>query len=210
MYKIANVCGLSKDDNYLNTFYEYSSLLKYLHFHSNYINDEIPTLIVGYEYAKSIYPNIEIENYKINNKTYWCFNPKEFLNYFINGFKEFLNVIPDLLIVDNKFKIIDPFFTPEFDNIDKVIDFFNQETVKNIYYYNNTVYIYTDLIYIIDIRNYQIFEDIKLEFLTYLNNNFNCLIDKKGEVRDFFISLFPNMDRFILEKNIPFFINLKK
>ena len=39
--------------------------------------EELPTLVIGWEFAKSQYTNINTINWKINDKTYWTFGNRE-------------------------------------------------------------------------------------------------------------------------------------
>lgn len=56
------------------------------------INNDLPTLMVGYEKTKELYPNILLLNRKINDKLYWTFDKYDNKFEYENDLERFKNI----------------------------------------------------------------------------------------------------------------------
>src|SRR5205807_561040 len=70
----------------------------------------LPTLIVGWEYVKTKFNDLNILNKEIDKKTYWTFSFSERRDDSYNDIEIFINKIPELLFNELSYTNIDPIF----------------------------------------------------------------------------------------------------
>lgn len=156
--KIANIVGnISNDYNFYLTKNKFYNYLNFYNLEEE-INNNLPTLLLGYFYVSDNY-NIDTFDKKINNKKYWTFLPQEKLNVFIKDFEYFLDEkLFNLLYDDLNIRVIDYFF----NNINNLGDFLFliPENIDFTYYNNYCYYLLNNNnLYIIDERSLIFFKE---------------------------------------------------
>lgn len=143
----------------------------------DYNETTYPTLIVGWENTKELYPNASILNKEIKENLYWTFSPHEKRGIFETDLKSFIEKI-------NK----DLYSNIQIVNIDPIL--YNIKTVETLMarlerfsnsfgylYLNKFYFFYENKIYHIDLNLLE-FIGFDIETLkTFFNGNFN-MIDK--------------------------------
>lgn len=114
--------------------------------------NELPTLIIGWELTKSLYPEASILRKKIKDNLYWTFSPTEKRSIFETDLKKYINKSYNDYIKKIKFFNIDPIIYKINSNEGLI------EKIKNVaggftyLYVNKVVYVYHNfIIYSIDL-----------------------------------------------------------
>jgi hypothetical protein len=200
----ANIINLNQTKNIMEGVSD-SPILKYVNFYNSneieLIDKRLPTMYVGFEYAKTIYNDIDILESKITNKEYWTFSPTESMLHFLNRSREFVKLIPDSLVIDIKYESINPFFTKE-DIREKVEHVLGES--KIVYKHRDSYFVYSgDTVYGIHGGFMEVFDLPIPEFKSRL------LDDKDNRINDFFVEVF-GYDPHTVQRYIPYLVTLKK
>jgi hypothetical protein len=167
------------------------------------INKQIPTLYVGSELAESIYPDLNPIEHRLSDTEFWCFSEEESTTYYIHMLRKFLADVPDGLVRNLTYKVIDPIFKDPLLNLKGV-------NLDVVYHRNNHIFFSKEnMVY-----------GINLDLLDGLGKkeHVQALIYKQGRrlVKDdnnkifsFFVNTF-KFDANIVERYIPYLINLKE
>jgi len=141
------------------------------------IIENLPTLIIGLDNAKSFTDKISYLDRKINTNTFWTFTRLEKRDLFEEDLFYFIKFSYDELLKSANFKFIDLILSDS-DEINKV---FNQIKIsENVitFSYENMVYTYiNDMIYGFDLRQ-----------VDYIGKSKNIFIDKIKDMSDVFLS----------------------
>lgn len=130
MYYIGNIITDSKLLNF--DFYRKSSSI---------VNNEEPSLIIGWEKVKSIYPNVDILNKKINENTFWTFSKRERRNDYESDLDKFFDFTLDRIKKHINYK----YFNIVLSSFRKKVNFIkliDNDNKKLIYIENDFCYIY--------------------------------------------------------------------
>jgi hypothetical protein len=201
-----NIVNLDANPQVINSF-DRGGLTKHAYKYTSEELDKvdrtIPTLYVGYELAKSIYPDLDPIEHRLSDTEFWCFSVKESATYFMYMFKKFIEDIPNALIKNIHYTALDPLFI----DIDKVfeVDSFDVAYARNNHIFfskGKETYGF----------NLDFFEGIgdKSIIIDKLTSKCNRLIgDKDERVYNFFVDTF-KFDPVVVERYIPYLINLKR
>ena len=141
MKKLGNIVSQKSDLRLMNK-------VGFIHYCSD-ISDiiaDIPTLIIGWNYVKTLYPDIPLSilKEKIDDNIWWCFSPTEKNTKHIECVEEFYQTI--INIIKDK---IPYYFINVFDlsisDTKEIISILNSDTSVTCYvHYNRFMYIYID------------------------------------------------------------------
>lgn len=194
MCHIGNIITESKIDitNFFNVTYDYGS-----------VNKDLPTLIVGWEKVKSLFPEQNILNNKINDDLYWTFSKREKRYQYEKDLKSFTdNVINSL---EDKIKY--RFFNYLLSSEERRKDFINyiKKTNSSLYYNSRFLYVYVpadeitigvslkDLNYIrVDVDSF--IKDISSEGNKIISNNVNDIGTDSFPIIKDNIKIFPYLN----------------
>ncbi len=144
---------------------------------TNEIVEDLPTLIVGLDNAKSFTDKISYLDRKINTNTFWTFTRLEKRDLFEEDLFYFIKFSYDELLKSAKFKFIDLILSDS-DEINKVFNEINISDNVITFSYENMVYTYVnDMIYGFDLRQ-----------VDYIGKSKNIFIDKIKDMSDVFLS----------------------
>ena len=144
---------------------------------TNEIVEDLPTLIVGLNNAKSFTDKISYLDRKINTNTFWTFTRLEKRDLFEEDLFYFIKFSYDELLKSAKFKFIDLILSDS-DEINKVFNEINISDNVITFSYENMVYTYVnDMIYGFDLRQ-----------VDYIGKSKNIFIDKIKDMSDVFLS----------------------
>ena len=144
---------------------------------TNEIVEDLPTLIVGLDNAKSFTDKISYLDRKINTNTFWTFTRLEKRDLFEEDLFYFIKFSYDELLKSAKFKFIDLILSDS-DEINKVFNEINISDNVITFSYENMVYTYVnDMIYGFDLRQ-----------VDYIGKSKNIFIDKIKDMSNVFLS----------------------
>ena len=132
MRKIANILtdGLFNNDGLYNVVKEQSDLI-----------DGIPTLVIGWEKTKKLFPNTSIIEWKINENTYWTWGNRERRDVQERDLKKFRRIAIKQLSQTIKYVFFN-IMTANKRTVEKYISYLMDEKEKYVYIYNDMVYVY--------------------------------------------------------------------
>lgn len=108
----------------------------------NSVDDKTkPILIIGYNEAKSIYPNVSILDKRICDNVYWTFGKTEKKYEYDKDIKLFYEFVVKYALKDINYYYIN-ILKLKYNNIKKIINILNNNKIKYIYINNNIIYIY--------------------------------------------------------------------
>ena len=100
----------------------------------------LPTLIVGYQETKNLFPDFDVTNMKVTNSVYWTPSKIEKRSQFEESIDKFIDLIFLDLVKDIKYIFVDP------------IQYYNRKLwkiLRKIYSLNNPIsFKYNKMIYI--------------------------------------------------------------
>jgi hypothetical protein len=201
-----NIVNLDANPQVINSF-DKGGLTKHAYLYTSEelekVDKTIPTLYVGHGLAKSLYPDIDPIQHRLSDTEFWCFSVKESPTYFMYMFKKFLADVPQALIRNLNYTVLDPLFM----DIEKVLkeDKFDVAYARNNHIFfskgKNTYGINLDFYEGIGKKKY-IIDQISVKC--------NRLIgDKNQKVYNFFVDTF-KFDPTTVERHIPYLVNLKR
>jgi hypothetical protein len=101
---------------------------------------DIPTLVIGWEFTKKMYPNANILDWKINDLIYWSFNNRERGQRYEETVIKFREYVIKNLVKNTKYKFINVLLNDNKEGLNYLLD--NIENLK--------IYLNNDIIYITD------------------------------------------------------------
>jgi hypothetical protein len=143
----------------------------------DYKETDEPTLIVGWENTKELYPNTSILNKEIKNNLYWTFGPREKRGIFETDVKSFIEKVNKDLYNNLEQVNIDPLLY-NIEDENTLIKRINKFSGSFGYLYVNKFYFYRDnKIYHIDfdLLDFIGFDTDKIK--AFLNDNFEMIND---------------------------------
>lgn len=108
------------------------------------IENQIPTIIIGWELTKTLFPDTSILSKKIKENIYWTFSPTEKRSVFEDDLKKFIEKSYKDFVKDIKFYDIDPILF-KVNNISEYLE--KIKIVANGFaylYVNKIVYVYNN------------------------------------------------------------------
>lgn len=137
------------------------------------VNDDIPTLIIGWNNAKTIYgDNLDILDKKISKNLYWTFSKREKRNDYENDITLFYKKVIDSIYEKVKYTYLD-FLLYNNNKLLSFINFMKNDTIKKIIYIkDNFIYIsYGTDVYGILLDNILYLGYDKKDFLEQIKSN---------------------------------------
>ena len=132
----------------------------------------IPTLVIGWEYTKSFFPNANILNWEINPDTFWCFGRRERGQRYEEAIKKFRDYAINRFIKSIKYKFIN--IVTKNDFFTSLLDILNLCDDMNAYISNDMLYLACssgDIVYGISLRDVEFIGcSKKVVFSTIYNN----------------------------------------
>lgn len=101
----------------------------------------IPTLVIGWDLVKVLYPSVNIINWQIDDDVYWTFGNREKRSVYEERCKKFNSIAIDKLIHSVEYKYFNILTTDNGQKEDFFEMLYNEGGVK-IYLYNNMAYVY--------------------------------------------------------------------
>lgn len=145
----------------------------------------IPTLVIGWEKTKALFPEASIIEWKINEDTYWTWGNRERREVQERDLVRFRKLAISRFINSVKYVFLSV-FTASQNTMNKFFNSLSDERRKFIYGYNDVIYIYYE-------GNNNII-GISLVDIEY------CGMDKK----DFFRPIYAGKNNVIIKDEIPF------
>jgi hypothetical protein len=146
--------------------------------------DNIPTLVIGWEYTKSLYKNANILNWEIDNNTYWTYGNREKRNKYESNIVKFKEYALNRFIKSVNYRFISII---TIDNDEKQ---YLNELIKSPD--GSFIYLNNDMVYILDKKNNIVVGfsmrdidfvgiDRKKIFSCIFKNKKNTIIEMKNE-----------------------------
>ena len=193
---IANIIG-NCEKSHISVDVGYLSLINFTNDFNN-INDNIPTVIIGWGKVKSLYPDASIlEHEIIKDKVFWIFSKEEKISNYFTDLNNFIIKIPELFVNNYKVKIIDPVFENIF-NIKELFELLKSYKDYKVIDTNNTLFLlYKKQQFILDLNVFDFFNfDIK-EIRTILyKNSKNYIYDKNKKIINELFDIFGSFSIF--------------
>jgi len=176
--KLGNIVAQKSDLRLMNKV----SFIHYTEVMTDIIND-IPTLIIGWNNVKRLYPDtpLSILKEKIDNKTWWCFSPQEKNTKHIECVSEFYQTIIEIIKEKIPYHFIN-IFELTLSETKEIISTLNSNTRVVCYVHYNFMYVYINN----EVLGFNL-EDIeylgipKNKILKYFYNNTNNSIFYKAD-----------------------------
>jgi DNA polymerase elongation subunit (family B) len=103
----------------------------------------IPTLVIGWEYAKGLYDGISILDWEIDRNTYWCYGNREKRQRYEESLKQFKDLVINRFIKTIKYVYHNVLIeaNEDFTSLEFLLENYNN---LKIYINNDMVYIFKD------------------------------------------------------------------
>lgn len=156
--KIANIYTTTKLDNELyNVTDKTESLI-----------EGIPTLIIGWNNVKRLFPNADILTWKINENTYWTFGKRERRNEYEDRLDKFLELSIERLDRSVVYRFIN-LLTATKEEKNALFGKLTNDSVKSVLKYYDMLYLTEE--------DYNVVYGISLRDIDYEGKDRNCVID---------------------------------
>jgi len=154
---------------------------------TDYVETIHPTLIIGWENTKALYPNVSILNKEIKENLYWTFSPHEKRGIFEADLKSFIEKINNDLYSNIEIINIDPILY-NIKTVEALIKRLERFSHSFGYLYLNKFYFfYENKIYHIDLNLLE-FIGFDVEILkTFFNGNFKVIGEVEYDVEEKYI-----------------------
>jgi len=137
-----------------------------------FIETDTPTLLLGWEKVKELYPETSILNKKIKNNLYWTFSPKEKRGICEEDIKSFIFKLNEDFTKTLKYINLDPIIY-KINDTDTFILKLTKFCKSYAYLYTSKIYFYNNnTIYHIDLNHIEYIGFDKNKLLEFFNNNF--------------------------------------
>ena len=161
------------------------------------VENRIPTIIIGWDLTKTLFPDTSILSKKVKENIYWTFSPTEKRSLFEDDLKKFIEKSYKDFVKDIKFYDIDPILF-KVNNISEYLQ--KIKIVANGFtylYVNKIVYVY---------NNFTVYS-IDLELLDFIGFDRQMVLSLLKESTTFFevdLKKFKNELKYLDIKYIPF------
>ena len=105
----------------------------------------IPTLVVGWEYTKKLYPEASILNWEIGNNVYWTYGNREKRNKYEENIVKFRQLALTKFIKSVKYKFYGLLTTTD-EEKDYILNLIGKDS-------GSFIYMNYDMVYIFDVEN---------------------------------------------------------
>lgn len=139
----------------------------------NDLDHSLPILVVGYSKAKEIHPDINILEFKYNDKFFWTYAKNEDRNGYVNGLANFKEYIRRKFLLSVAYKFIDP-FELSLHQIKDTIKYIRKGNTVTFMPNNKMLYV---------LRGKVIF-GVDLELFEFLGINKNKIINKIKSIKN--------------------------
>jgi len=161
------VLGYIYSDNNLNT---YPIGFKPI----NYIDNETPTIIIGYENINKLYPDFDITKFEIEKNIYWTFKKNEKRDKYDNDLTNFFFTVYKKSLDKIKYILLDPLQLDRKELYTYLEDILSRKNFIS-YKENDMVYMYNEyVIYGVDLK--------LLKFMSFNIENVLIKIKKNSKV----------------------------
>ncbi len=161
------------------------------------VENRIPTIIIGWDLTKTLFPDTSILSKKVKENIYWTFSPTEKRSLFEDDLKKFIEKSYKDFVKDIKFYDIDPILF-KVNNISEYLQ--KIKIVANGFaylYVNKIVYVY---------NNFTVYS-IDLELLDFIGFDREMVLSLLKESTTFFevdLKKFKNELKYLDIKYIPY------
>jgi len=161
------------------------------------VENRIPTIIIGWDLTKTLFPDTSILSKKVKENIYWTFSPTEKRSLFEDDLKKFIEKSYKDFVKDIKFYDIDPILF-KVNNISEYLQ--KIKIVANGFaylYVNKIVYVY---------NNFTVYS-IDLELLDFIGFDRQMVLSLLKESTTFFevdLKKFKNELKYLDIKYIPY------
>lgn len=134
MRKIANILTnrkFTEDSTFYNVVSSVDALMP-----------NIPTLVIGWELTKTLYPNANIVDWKIDDDTYFTFGNREKRSIYNERLKEFKKIAIDRFMKSIKYVFINIITADKTEKGDFLRKVVNNTMAKKIYAEGDMLYVY--------------------------------------------------------------------
>jgi hypothetical protein len=201
-----NIVNLDATPQVISSF-DKGGLTKHAHLYTeeelHKVDKTIPTLYVGWELALKLYPELDAIEHRLSDTEFWCFSVAESPTYFMYMFQKFLADVPNTLVKNINYTVLDPLFI----DIESVL----QEGGFDVAYARNNHIFFSKGKNSYGL-NLDFYKGIGKEkyIVDQISSKSNRLIgDKNERVYNFFVDTF-KFDPATVERHIPYLINLKR
>lgn len=137
----------------------------------------LPTLVIGWELTKTLYPETNITSWEIDKDTYWTFGNRERRQRYEETLIKFRTLAISRIVKSVKYKYISAI---EGNGLEALLDNFSD---FNLYIYNNMVYItgkdtikHGSYVYGFSLKEYEYMGiDVKQIYKKIYNSNINII-----------------------------------
>ena len=109
----------------------------------NNLIDGIPTLVVGWEYTKKLYPEASILNWEVGNNVYWTYGNREKRNKYEENIVKFRQLALTKFIKSVKYKFYGLLTTTD-EEKEYILNLIGKDSGSFIYMNYDMVYIFDD------------------------------------------------------------------
>lgn len=148
----------------------------------NDLISDIPTLVIGWEYTKKMYNNVNILDWKISDNIFWTFGNREKRQRYEETIIKFKEYAINKFVKSIKYKFISMLSN---DGLNILLDILKNYKNIIIYLYNNMIYL-TDkdkkVVYGFSLKEYEYLTNNRNELLNIIYNSENNIIDYKNNL----------------------------
>lgn len=101
----------------------------------------IPTLVIGWEYTKKVYPEANVLDWKINDNVYWTFGIREKRQKFDINIENFRKIALNRFINSTRYRFLNVLTASE-EEKGVLFNILNNSESVAVYFNNNMAYIY--------------------------------------------------------------------
>ena len=134
--------------------------------------DNIPTLVIGWEFTKINYPEVNILDWEINPTTYWTFGMREKRQRYEEDIKRFKKNIFNQLVKEVKYEYIN--LLTKNEGVDNLITVLKYADKINVYICDDMLYIMcknTNIIYGYSLKDIEYLNRSKKEIFSTIYSN---------------------------------------
>lgn len=105
--------------------------------------DGIPTLVVGWDFTKQMYPNANILEWEIGDNVYWTFGSRERKNRFDTNVQKFRELALSKFVKSVKYEFVSVLISSE-EEKGKIFSIINGNSESTVYFNRNMAYIHSN------------------------------------------------------------------
>jgi phosphoglycerate-specific signal transduction histidine kinase len=140
------------------------------------ISEGLPTLIIGYQKIKTLYPDFDITTNKISDNVYWTFRKNEKRDKYEEDLNWFIKKVYSDLINNLSYVFVDPIQYKRKTLLKIIRKIYNSDNIIS-YEHDNMIYIYCN----------KIIFGIDLKLLSFIGVDFNKIKNKIKSISAVFL-----------------------